>query len=137
MKVFLSTELDDKAAHATAKEGLLQGGHTLSHDWSVTEILPPDFANNAEKAKAIALINIEGVLTCDAFMILTSNEVAGHGMYAELGAALVRAEAGQLDHVLVIGERRHETVFYYHPQVRHFNTIAQGLEYINACPDGE
>jgi hypothetical protein len=134
MRVFLSAQLEDHEDIAEAKNGILSAGHTLPHDWTVTDILTPGFDAQAEKAGEIARFDIEGVLTADVFVILTSNEKVGKGMYAELGAALARAELGLLQHVLVVGERRHESVFYYHPRATHFATVKDCVEHLRSLP---
>jgi hypothetical protein len=48
-------------------------------------------------------------------------------MFVELGAALVRSRAGDLDHVVLIGEIRHESVFYLHPLVQRVATVEEWL----------
>jgi hypothetical protein len=48
-------------------------------------------------------------------------------MFVKLGAALARAERGDLEHVVVIGQIRHESVFYYHPSVQRWGTVNEWL----------
>ena len=57
-------------------------------------------------------------MTADAVVVLASSAEPGRGLFVELGAALARAELGGLEHVVVVGEIVHESVFHFHPRVR-------------------
>ena len=48
-------------------------------------------------------------------------------MFVELGAAFARAQRGELEHVVVIGPIRHESVFYYHPAVLRVASVDEWL----------
>jgi len=62
------------------------------------------------------------VVQADAVLVVAS-EHDGRGMFVELGAALVRARAGDLAHVVLVGEIRHESVFCLHPLVQRVPTV--------------
>ena len=58
---------------------------------------------------------------------MVASEHDGRGMFVELGAALARARRGDLDHVVVIGQIRHESVFFHHPVVKRVSTVDEWL----------
>lgn len=47
--------------------------------------------------------------------------------FVELGAALTRASRGELDHVVIVGEIHHESVFYFHPLVQRVPAVEDWL----------
>lgn len=55
----------------------------------------------------------------------------GRGMFVELGAALGRAARGELEHVVLVGEIRHESVFYFHSLVRRVPTVQDWLALVS------
>ncbi|MEN8707105.1 MAG: hypothetical protein ABF306_13305 [Nocardioides marinisabuli] len=67
-------------------------------------------------AAAVATADLDAVLAAEAVLVVLS-EHDGRGMYVELGAALARAAAGELEHVAVVGPVRHQSVFLHHPTV--------------------
>ena len=60
-------------------------------------------------------------------MLLVASDHDGRGMFVELGAAFARAQRGELEHVVVIGPIRHESVFYYHPAVLRVASVDEWL----------
>jgi hypothetical protein len=90
----------------------------LTHDWTRDLSLTQSYASRPEDSAVIAQAALAGVLASEAVVVLASSTEPGRGLFVELGAALARAELGQLDHVVVVGEIVHESVFYFHPRVR-------------------
>lgn len=58
-------------------------------------------------------------------------------MFVELGAALARATRGDLDHLVLIGEIRHESVFYLHPLVQRVSTVEDWLGQLSSAVSGK
>jgi hypothetical protein len=63
-------------------------------------------------------------------VLVIASELEGRGMFVELGAALARAQRGELAHVVIVGEIRHESVFYFHPVVRRVARVQDWLEHL-------
>lgn len=64
-------------------------------------------------------MDIDGVMDCDIYVILTDNNKCGKGMYVELGADLAQAEIRSDYQVFLVGARKHESIFYYHPKIHY------------------
>ena len=59
----------------------------------------------------------------------------GRGMFVELGAALTRARRGELDHIVIVGEIHHESVFYFHPLVQRVPAVQDWLSELPCIAD--
>lgn len=134
MRIFVSAQLDDRAAVEEFQDRCRSLGHSVTQDWlNDGEVIPPGFAKSAESAGRVARDDIVGVLDADVFVILTSNEKPGKGMCVELGAALARAELGSLRYVFAVGSMNHETIFYWHPLVTRFENLEQCVTYMQSA----
>ncbi|WP_404393363.1 2-oxo acid dehydrogenase subunit E2 [Humibacillus xanthopallidus] len=132
MKVYVAGELSDIAAVTQAQRTIVAAGHELTHDWSQDLELPQDYASRPDRSAAIARTDLDAVLTAEAVVVLASSAQAGRGLFVELGAALARAELGQLQHVVVVGEIRHESVFHFHPRVLRVGSVEEWLATVEA-----
>lgn len=57
-------------------------------------------------------MDIDGVMDCDIYVILTDNNKCGKGMYVELGADLAQAEIRSDYQVFLVGARKHGRRIY-------------------------
>lgn len=130
MKFFISGQIDDIPAVRDVMSQVTDAGHSITHDWTASDIMLGgnnkfnDLAETARRARA----DIQGVLDCDVYVLCSSNEKQGKGMYVELGTALGRAQAGENVRLYVIGELNHSSIFYLHPAVKRLDTIVDVLE---------
>lgn len=69
---------------------------------------------------------LDAVMAADAVLVLASRH-DGRGMFVELGAALTRASCGELNHVVLVGQIHHESVFYCHPLVQRVASVQDWL----------
>jgi len=127
MKVYVAGQLADTAAVTAAQQQILAAGHTLTHDWTQEPCFTEKYASRPEESADIARTDLEGVMAADAVVVLASSTDPGRGLFVELGAALARAELGQLGHVIVVGDIVHESVFYFHPRVRRVVNLDEWL----------
>jgi hypothetical protein len=128
MRVYVAGQLADKDAVRAAQAKVQAAGHTLTHDWTQDLCFTQSYASRPEDSAVIAQADLAGVLAAEAVVVLASSNEPGRGLFVELGAALARAELGELDHVVVAGEIVHESVFYFHPRVRSVPTLDDWLE---------
>jgi hypothetical protein len=128
MKVYVAGPLTDAARVRAVQEAVLAAGHELSLDWTRGSdiTVSDDYASDLDLSARIAAGDLDAVLNSDAVLVVAS-EHQGRGMFVELGAALSRARRGDLQHVVVIGPIRHESVFYYHPVVQRISTVEEWL----------
>lgn len=128
MKVFVSAQLNDAPCARRLYRRLIESGHTITHDWTMTDSIRGSYRNHSMEARRRAALDIDGVLAAEAYVILTDNHDCGKGMYVELGAALAETSRGKLRHVAIVGRKNHESIFYYHPALRHFENIEDYLK---------
>jgi hypothetical protein len=137
MKVFVSGQILEKERIREVYGLLRECGHTITHDWTLTDSMPASYSDSPSEAALRAQKDIEGVLAADAYLIIADNQVAGKGMYVELGTALALASArGQGFPILLVGPMRHESIFYYHPHVRRFAVLSDALHFLNSSKAG-
>ena len=128
MKIYVAGPLADVEKVQAVQSAVVAAGHELTLDWTrgpeVT--LAQDYGSLPEVSASLATDDLDAVLGADAVLIVMS-EHHGRGMFVELGAALTRASRGDLEHVVVVGPIRHESVFYYHPAVQRVSVVDDWL----------
>lgn len=129
MKIFVSGQITDLDNVRSVQDKLRVEGHTITHDWTHNEtgdkMLDGDEAklSNLEETGKRALMDIQGVVDCEVYVICTDNSKAGKGMYAELGAALALHAKNQIPRIYLLGAMNHMSVFYFHPAVIRLSSI--------------
>ncbi|HET7531978.1 MAG TPA: hypothetical protein VFJ83_02430 [Nocardioidaceae bacterium] len=128
VKIYVAGPLADTKNVQAVQSAVVAAGHELTLDWSrgpdVT--FEDDYGSLPAVSAMLATEDLDAVLRADAVLVVAS-EHDGRGMFVELGAALARARHGDLEHVVVIGPIRHESVFYYHPAVRRVSAVDEWL----------
>lgn len=128
MKIYVAGPLADVETVQAVQSAVVAAGHELTLDWSRGDDVDfaADYASQPSVSAGVAVDDLEAVLAADAVLVVAS-AYDGRGMFVELGAALARASRGDLDHVVVIGRIRHESVFFHHPAVTRFSTVDEWL----------
>lgn len=117
MKIYVSGPVSDKVTVQQVQNAVVAAGHELTLDWSADVSFAEGYASQVERSAQMAQEELAAVLAADAVLVVAS-EHDGRGMFVELGAALTRASRGELDHVVLLGEIHHESVFYFHPLIQ-------------------
>lgn len=131
MRVFVSGQLDETKEVRRVFALLQAAGHAITHDWTSTDgylSSPESKLDNKEESGRRAQADIQGVLDCDVYIVLSDNANPGKGMYVELGAALALWQTGKDVKVFVVGAMNHLTLFYLHPGVIHEASIEAVIE---------
>lgn len=127
MKVFVSGQLNNKEEIREIYKSLENLGFEITHDWTKTDNVIDRLANKKECGNRAAK-DITGVVDCDIYILVSSNQKPGKGMYVELGAALaLKKKTGKPD-IYIIGPLNHLSIFYLHPGIKRFTTLEQLLE---------
>lgn len=128
VKIYVAGPLADLPQVQSVQHAVVAAGHELSLDWSrgPDVVLADDYGSVPDVSAQLASEDLDAVLTADAVLVIASRH-DGRGMFVELGAALARALRLELDHVVVIGQIHHESVFYYHPVVQRWSTVEDWL----------
>ena len=117
---------DTKEVQAV-QSAVIAAGHDLTLDWTRgPDVDFDDYGSEPAVSAELATVDLHAVLAADAVLVVAS-EHDGRGMFVEMGAALARALAGDLEHLVVVGPIRHESVFYYHPAVLRVSTVDEWL----------
>lgn len=127
MRVYVAGSLADVVAVQEAQSAVESAGHEVTHDWTRgLDVALEDYAEDPDAAGRVGRTDLLGVLRADA-LVLVANEHPGRGMFVELGAALACVEKGQNMQVVVVGSLTAGSVFYFHPAVKRYATIAEWL----------
>jgi len=122
-KVFVSGQINDLSYVRAVQAQFVASGHVITHDWTRIEtgnkMLTGRQAkfDNPDEASKRANADMTGVVDCDVYVICTNNEDMGKGMYVELGGALALNVATGAPKVYLLGNRKHATIFYFHPSI--------------------
>ncbi len=128
MKIYVAGPVTDVATVRAVQSTVVAAGHELTLDWTERDAsLAGDYGSQLDVSGQVAQDDLDAVMAADAVLIVAS-EHDGRGMFVELGAALARARQGELAHVVVVGEIRHESVFYFHPVVQRAARIQDWLD---------
>lgn len=123
MKVFVSGQINEVATIREAYRLLAEAGFTITHDWTLTDLIVDKVAQRDEAGKR-AYLDISGVVDADVYILMSGNQNPGKGMYVELGAALALQQTTGSPEVFVVGPLNHMSIFYLHPDVKHRTNIA-------------
>lgn len=122
MRIYVAGPVADTVTVQKVQDAVLAAGHELTLDWSADVSFAEGFASQIDRSARMAKEELDAVIAADAVLVVAS-EHDGRGMFVELGVALARASRGDLDHVVLIGEIHHESVFYFHPLVQRVPTV--------------
>lgn len=125
MKIFVSGQIEEKVTIRGIFRELEARGHTISHDWTQTDNIS-DKLSEKEECGARAKKDIDAVIDCDIYILMSNNRSAGKGMYVELGAALALRSVNNKPDIYIVGPMNHLSIFYLHPDVKSVQSI-EGL----------
>lgn len=128
MKVYVAARFGQKEIVKEIYKYLKKNGHSITHDWTEHESIKP-YDENTRKATLFAERDIDGVLNCDVFILLSDG--GGTGMYVELGAAIAKRDNNLRPMIFIIGDHISRCLFNYHPYVSFAKSIDEVLERIN------
>ncbi len=131
MKVFVSGRISETELANEAQALFKAAGMKITHDWTKSDAIGDKLENETESGLR-AKRDIEGVVDADIYVLLSHNESAGKGMYAELGAALALNQIHGAPQVYIVGPMNHLSIFYLHPTVRRFDTIDEVISDIRS-----
>ena len=130
MKIYVSGPVTDSHTVQKVQDAVLAAGHELTLDWSADISFTEGYASQVERSARMAQDELDAVIAADAVLVVASQQ-DGRGMFVELGAALTRADRGELKHVVLVGEIHHESVFYFHPLVQRVAAVEDWLAQIS------
>lgn len=127
MKIYVAGPLADVATVRAVQSTVVAAGHELTLDWTEDASPVGDYGSQLDVSGKLAQAELNAVMAADAVLVIAS-EHDGRGMFVELGAALARTKQGELAHVVIVGEIRHESVFYFHPVVQRVASVQAWID---------
>jgi hypothetical protein len=121
MRVYVASKFENGSEVRKAQQTLREDGHTITHDW--TEENAEGFHGTALELylRECARKDYDGVLACDAFVLLHYER--GAGMFTELGLAIAWRRL-----VVVIDGKNPDKVhniFFHLPDVVHVPSLEE------------
>ena len=127
MKFYIAARFGMKEEVKEIYKKLQEKGHEIVGDWTLHLPIKP-YDQNQEMSKNYSEEDIQGVLDCDVFLLITDG--AGTGMYVELGAAIASFLQNKKPSIYAIGEHNSRSMFYFHPVVKRRDTVEEVLDEI-------
>jgi hypothetical protein len=128
VRFYIATKFELKDEVKRMIVELTEKGHTVSYDW--TDHVPSKpYSKNHTLASDHAIVDANGVLECDVFILLSAKE-KGAGYSTELGLALAANLIRNTPAIYVLGEHLDGNMFYFHPNVKRVNTLDELLSHI-------
>lgn len=135
-RVFVSGQIYDTEYVLGVQRALIEAGHEITHDWTGSEgggkLLDGNKAklDNPSEAARRAVADMQGVIDSDVYILCTSNEKAGKGMYVELGGALALNKTTGKPIIYLLGNMNHMSIFYFDPSVKHRRDVQEIIDEI-------
>lgn len=127
MRVYVAGSLADSSRVREVQGALVAAGHDLTLDWTASPDADlRDYAAHPVEAGRLARADLDAVASADA-VVLVVGDAPGRGMYVEFGAALLRADRGELEHLVVLSPEHAESVFFFHPVVQRCSSVEEWL----------
>ncbi len=118
LKFYVAARFNRKNDIKKIRERLEALGHQLSFDWTDSESVVP-YKDNEAGACQEAVKDINGVRSCDVFVLLTGNDESdvGKGLFVELGVSIASYLLIKKPKIYVIEPMNTKSVFFFHPAV--------------------
>jgi hypothetical protein len=120
-RVYVAGKFEEKPEVRRVQDLVRAAGHTVSCDWTVHDDSGVPADERAGYLQRCAQEDWSGVERADAVLVLNHPNL--HGGMLEVGLAL----AGGRD-VLLVGRPLRDSIFFYLPEVRCFDTAEQAVE---------
>jgi len=128
MRFYVASSIKNKDEVQSVFEALVDAGHEVTADWTLTDDIPEkERDQKRDYMRSIAKRDFEGILESDIFILL-STPSEGRSMYVELGVAMASYEKNGKPSVFVVGPKNNESIFYFHPDIRCFDSLDKVLE---------
>ncbi len=127
MKIYVAARFGKKEEVRKLYRLLEEYGHVITLDWTLHKPVKP-YEKNQETTRQYAIEDIEGVKSCDVFILLS--DAGGTGMYVELGAAVILNVMFGKPKIYIVGDHLSRSLFYYHPSVNRRKNVQQVLQEI-------
>ncbi len=127
MKFYIAAHISQKAKVIRICQFLKRKGHNIPVEWaSLPSVAIKGRNRNPERPQQIAIRDMEGIRSCDIFILL-SEPSSGRAKYVELGAAIATFLEMGKPRIFILGKKKDQSIFYFHPAVERMKTISDIL----------
>lgn len=123
MKIYVATKFEDGPFAKKVMESLQSAGHSITHDWTGESSAGKEGEELKQYLLKCATWDLEGVVSCDALILL--NHPHGKGMFTELGIALALRKP-----VIVVKPGVANNIFFHLPECRTVETVGEAIELV-------
>lgn len=123
MKIYVASRFQDKEKVKDIYKKLKSEGHQISGDWTGHTHTKP-YTKNQKLSKKYSIEDINSVINCDVFVLLTNQE-PGIGSTTELGGALALYVKNKRPKVYIVGDNLDGNMFYFHPAINSRKTVEE------------
>jgi len=125
MKFYIAAPFNQREEVKEIYNRLKSLGHEITTDWTNHKYIKP-YNTNQQLARAYAQEDLEGVLSCDVFVLLSDGESQGRN--TELGMAIALHRVFGKPSIYVIGESNLDSMFYFSIGINRKNSLDQVLD---------
>lgn len=125
MKVYVGAKFEEKGNAREAQAALRALGHEITFDWTVEDDSGLSGDERELYWRACGANDVDGVRRADAVLLL--NHPLAFGTMVEFGLALAWGKP-----IFLVGADIRNTVFFWVPGIRRFNTVEQAVRAIDA-----
>ncbi|PJE62449.1 hypothetical protein COU88_04950 [Candidatus Roizmanbacteria bacterium CG10_big_fil_rev_8_21_14_0_10_39_6] len=122
-KVYIAARFSDRLLVKKLYVKLEKIGFRIAGDWTENVSRKP-YDQYPENTTTNVIKDVQGVQSCDIFIMLTHAEV-GSGSSAELGCAVMSYLLRNKPEIYVVGEHMGNNFFYFHPCVKRRKKIEE------------
>jgi uncharacterized protein (DUF2249 family) len=124
MQVYVASKFENSKEVQEAHKAFIEEGWKITHDWTVENADGMTGPALEYYLRECAKKDYEGVLRCDAFVLIHYEK--GAGMFTELGIALASGKTV----VIIDGHNptKISNIFFHLPGICHVNTLKQAVE---------
>jgi len=125
MKFYIAAPFNQREQVKEIYSRLIALGHEISEDWTNHEYIKP-YNTNQQLARKYSQEDLEGVLNCDVFVLLSDGESQGRN--TELGMAIALHRIFGKPSIYIVGDSKFDSMFYFSIGVNRKNSLDQVLD---------
>jgi nucleoside 2-deoxyribosyltransferase len=127
MKIYVAGKWSHKDFITEQMKLLQEMGYQITHNWTKNESI----TRSPEELSKFAELDVNGVLHADVVLVyMTDKDYPYRGTFTEIGVAL-----GSNKQILIVCPDKDSycrtNCFFYHPHIKHFDTVGMEMGYLN------
>lgn len=125
MKFYIAAPFNQREEVKEIYDRIRNLGHQITTDWTNHKYIKP-YNTNQQLSRKYAQEDLEGVLSCDVFVLLSDGESQGRN--TELGMAIALHRVFGKPSIYIIGESNLDSMFYFSRGINRKTSLDQVLD---------